>query len=221
MAGQNGGLTKAIARSMGFNIDDAGAKDNERTKEARGFLRKRFERWVLSDDQKETEEREKKLEEARAKRMQGPPAPIHESVSVNALDAGRETKAAETQNRLYEAALALANRRRSSLLVEMEQIRQLRVKAESLDGPNASSEDRANANQARFDAFNRIRALINPFPEQLKLNALQQSGLQRINSPDILTNTQALRRLTIAAEQLAAELRARGIPVPQGLTRYR
>jgi hypothetical protein len=95
------------------------------------------------------------------------------------------------------------------------------MKADSLRGEGASNADNAESANLNFQAYQRMRRLINPFPEQFHLNAAEQAGHLRIANADPLNVGRNIQRLVVMAEQIAQELRISGIRVPSPSTQWR
>jgi hypothetical protein len=98
----------------------------------------------------------------------------------------------------------------------------LRYKADEISGDKNNPLANQEATSLRFAAYNRVRGLLNPFPDKLNLNSLQSSGLESIHNPTVNLTGQT-RRLAIVMEQLVAQLRQGGVIVPHAYsdTNYR
>lgn len=148
---------------------------------------------------------------------QGPPRPPSNSIIVENLDHSKQEQIRTTMEDMFNAAKILSTRNQPSLKKEITEIQTLRTRADSIEGAGNTDEDtavnKAEATKLRFDAYNRVRALINPFPDRLNLNALQSQGLDTIRNPTVNLEGQT-RRLVTVMEQLVAQLRSQGIIVP-------
>lgn len=190
-----------------------------RRKEAREYIQKRVGSWGWvkrrfgkKDGTTATEDGE----------WQGPPRPPSApTLDVASLNSEQQSKAAESMKEVMDAAKILSTRGRPQIQKDIEEIQTMRLRADAISGGDNPA-DAAEANKLRFDAYNKVRNLINPFPDQMRLGALQSMGLQRINNPNAnLANVN--HRLVIVMEQLVAELRHGGVTVPHAYedTNYR
>jgi hypothetical protein len=191
-----------------------------RSVEAMSFLGKRFDRhYGVNDADKIEEDLKNKL--ALKLPFQGPPRRPGDTSGTVGSDP-RQTPAQQSMQAIRDAAKILSNRGRPQIFQDLEEIEGMRKRADDLarerDNPNAQ----ADAARLRFDAYNRVRGLLNPVPDKLNLNSLQSSGLESIHNPTVNLTGQT-RRLAIVMEQLVAQLRQGGVIVPHAYsdTNYR
>jgi hypothetical protein len=194
----------------------ATGEQSQSAKHASEFIRKRFNRMVGLDEEGEEKgltEMERKLKAAEH-RKDNHGHPTRPSISVNDLNPEQQARAAEAIKEAFDAAKVISERGQPQIQKDFRSIQELRMRADAISDDGSNPANNAEASTLRFQAYQRVRALINPFPDRVNLNALQSSGLQRINAPEQNLGRQ-MQRLVTVMDQLVAELKRSGISVPR------
>jgi hypothetical protein len=207
--------TTILTEAYNAGISDPSAEGRARNREAREFLKNRFVRLFGGDDKDEfTDELEKKLEQKKKEHFIGPPVAPNNSIDVAGLNADQQSKAAESMKEVMDAAKILSTRGRPQIQKDIESINTLRMRAASIEDDGSNPANNAEAAALRFQAYQRVRGLLNPTPMGFNLNALESIGGDRIRTP-LDSLTRANQRLVTVLQQLAAELQKSGITVPR------
>jgi hypothetical protein len=201
-------LNVAVGTKRGYQSPDA--------RSGAEFLRKRFDRMFGLDqegEEKGLSEMESKLKAAE-RRKEARQHPTGRSIDINDLNPEQQAKAAQSLKEVFDAAKILSERGRPQIHQDIRSIQELRMRADAISDDGSNPANNAEAASLRFQAYQKVRALINPFPDRISLNALQSAGLQGIDAPQQNLG-RSMQRLITVMDQLVSELKRGGVIVPR------